>query len=59
MRRRVRVKKHYTVTDVKRAQYNLEPLICPKCRKVGEVTYLQYVGVGFCGNCGHENGGRA
>ena len=42
----------YTVLDVLRAEYNLEPLRCLKCGMVGEVTFLQYIGDGICGYCG-------
>lgn len=45
-------KKCYTVKDVIRAGYTLDPLKCIKCGHVGEVTFLQYVGDGQCGVCG-------
>jgi recombinational DNA repair protein (RecF pathway) len=45
-------KKYYTVKDVKQAGYNLEPLRCRHCGKVGNVVYMQYIGDAQCENCG-------
>jgi uncharacterized paraquat-inducible protein A len=46
------VHKFFDVSDVRRAQINLEPLKCRKCRQVGNVIYLQGVGDAVCENCG-------
>ena len=42
----------YTVYDVIRAEYTLEPLKCLHCDHVGEVIYDQYQGDGYCQWCG-------
>ncbi len=44
--------KHYDVQDVIDAECNLEPLKCRHCGHVGEVTYYDYAGDGYCGVCG-------
>ena len=44
--------KTFDVNDVINAEFNLEPLKCLKCNKIGEVTYNQYIGDGQCGYCG-------
>jgi len=44
--------KYYDVSDVQRAEFTLEPLKCRKCKKVGNVIYLQGVGDAQCENCG-------
>ena len=41
----------YTVEDVQKVGYNLEPLTCIFCGST-EVTYLQYISDGQCGECG-------
>jgi hypothetical protein len=44
-------RKSYTVNDIQRAGYNLEPMRCIFCGS-HEVTYNQYIGDALCGNCG-------
>jgi DNA-directed RNA polymerase subunit RPC12/RpoP len=43
--------KTYTVEDVIKAGYNLEPIKCKYCGSL-EVTFLQYVGDAQCAGCG-------
>jgi hypothetical protein len=43
--------KKYTTEDTIKAEYTLEPLTCVFCGST-EVVFLQYVGDGFCENCG-------
>ena len=45
-------KKFFDVSDVQKAEFNLEPLKCRKCGKVGNVVYLQGVGDAQCEDCG-------
>lgn len=45
-------RKFYTVQDVINAEINLEPLRCIHCGHVGEVTFHQYLGDGYCAMCG-------
>jgi transcription elongation factor Elf1 len=45
-------KKVYTVHDVIKAGYTLEPLKCIHCGHIGEVTFNQYIGDASCGMCG-------
>ena len=59
MVRRKTKKKVFTVTDVQRAGFLLEPIICPHCHVVGEVHFDQAQLVGFCQICGHINPGRS
>ncbi len=42
---------HYTVKDIKEAGFNLEPVNCIHCGST-EVTYHQYIGDGYCPECG-------
>lgn len=44
--------KTYTVHDVLKAGYTLQPLRCVHCGKVGEVVFHQYIGDGCCQECG-------
>tara|TARA_R100001463_G_scaffold15141_7_gene39627 strand:- start:14681 stop:14866 length:186 start_codon:yes stop_codon:yes gene_type:complete len=41
----------YTIKDVQEAECNLEPLNCLHCDST-EVTYHQYIGDGYCSDCG-------
>lgn len=41
----------YTVKDVIKAEYTLEPLACIHCHST-EVTYHQYIGDAHCATCG-------
>ena len=47
-----RYKMSYTIKDVIKAGYNLEPLICLDVNCRGEVTYHQYIKDGDCIKCG-------
>lgn len=44
--------KTYTVHDVLKAGYTLQPLRCVHCDKIGEVVFHQYMGDGCCQECG-------
>ena len=41
----------YTTKDVQQCGYNLDPLHCVYCES-SEVTYHQYIGDGYCSDCG-------
>lgn len=47
-----RAVKEYTIHDILKVGYNLEPLKCIHCGYVGETTYNQYINDAFCGMCG-------
>lgn len=42
----------YTIYDIQKAEYSLEPVICIHCNHIGEVIYNQYIGDGYCQWCG-------
>jgi hypothetical protein len=44
-------KKYFTVKDIKKAGYSLEPIKCKHCGST-EVTYNQGIGDGYCADCG-------
>jgi hypothetical protein len=44
--------KVYTIYDVLRFGYTVEPLVCIHCQEVGEVTVNHQMGDGHCGLCG-------
>ena len=44
-------KKAYSVEDVQEAGYTLEPIKCKFCGSL-EVSYHQYIGDGYCNECG-------
>jgi hypothetical protein len=46
------MKKFYTVKDVQEAGCTLEPLKCVHCGTLGCVEYNQYIGDGYCEECG-------
>lgn len=48
--------KYFDVSDVQRAEFNLEPLKCRKCGSTKNVVYLQYVGDAQCEKCGAWQG---
>ena len=43
--------KTYSVDDILKAGYNLEPIKCIYCESL-EVTFHQYIGDGYCAECG-------
>jgi len=45
--------KSYDVMDIIKAEYNLEPLKCRHCEAIGTVVYHQYIGDGYCEQCGN------
>jgi hypothetical protein len=44
--------KTYTVYDVIRAEYTLEPLKCIHCDSTEAIEYAQYIGDAYCAVCG-------
>lgn len=44
--------KTYTVHDVLKAGYILQPLRCVHCNKIGKVVFHQYIEDGYCQECG-------
>lgn len=45
------MKTKFDVQDVIDAECNLEPIECRYCESI-EVTFHQYIGDGYCENCG-------
>ena len=45
------MKDKYTTQDVINAECNLNPIECYYCKSL-EVTFHQYIGDGYCAECG-------
>lgn len=46
---------YYTVEQAKQAEFALEPIKCPKCGYIGEISYDQQQNDYFCAMCGKWN----
>ena len=58
MRTQDKQKIYNTLKEARQVNYTLDPIRCPKCKHVGEVTYNQGVDYFYCAWCGAEFKGK-
>ena len=51
--------KGYTVKDIQRAEFNLEPNKCRNCGSTTHASYNQYAKAMFCSLCGFTDDGSS